>query len=237
VQNLADNGIGEATVNGGLLQNRGWASIHAVSLEGGRVSNDSRIHNLTYHSGGYNTSFAYGSPGPGSIGTLTIIGDATGINWGNVDNVAFSDNGSGILGITAFADVMGVGFSGIQAQNIDFTYGSVSLDLSALGAIGNENSFFGAFDSGFSLAALFGDASVDATNVNGIHVAWGDDFGWEEALFSFLSDSMDGWQYATTGGLVWGVHPTAVAIPEPTTLAMIGLGLAGLGYARRRMKK
>jgi len=27
------------------------------------------------------------------------------------------------------------------------------------------------------------------------------------------------------------------AITEPATLAILGLGLAGLGYARRRMKK
>ena len=36
---------------------------------------------------------------------------------------------------------------------------------------------------------------------------------------------------------VWGYAAEPVAAPEPATLAVLGLGLVGLGIARRRMKK
>jgi hypothetical protein len=40
-----------------------------------------------------------------------------------------------------------------------------------------------------------------------------------------------------SGAIAYGNDPFATVVPEPATLAMIGLGLAGLGYARRRQKR
>ena len=42
--------------------------------------------------------------GAASIGTLTLAGDSTGIDWGNVENLLFDPNGNGVLTLTATGD-------------------------------------------------------------------------------------------------------------------------------------
>jgi len=42
------------------------------------------------------------------------------------------------------------------------------------------------------------------------------------------------WDGMTFGGVIFRGEGSDNAVPEPATLAVIGLGLAGLGLARRR---
>ena len=121
------------TVNGGTLGNANSGtdtSIETIFLNGGTVDNRGRIDNLTYI-GGYYECNTYNVPGAvsGSISTLTVANDSTGINWGTVDDLKFDCNGSG--SITVRAD------NRINAKNVDLTNGNIVLDLTGH-SVGND---------------------------------------------------------------------------------------------------
>jgi hypothetical protein len=183
------------------------SEVGILDMNGGIFDNAGSIDDMIYKAGTFNGA-------NGSIVALTLAGDAGGNDFGKVTSLSFDPSGSGFLTLNGFAPFA-------VANSVDLSFANLTWDLTNVDV---ADWWAGIKEQGgYSFRDLFGGASVNGDFATFTLVtAYGN--------YSFDDLAAKGFLFAD-GAFTWS------EVPEPATLAIIGLGLAGLGLARRRMRK
>lgn len=214
-----------------------YGTIENADVSGGTFGNAGTVKNLKYSGGIYNNK-------GGHINTLTLAASSDVKDWGEVDTLRFEGNGDGLITLTLTARInenRQLSFEGIDVKKtVNFASGQVMLDMTKVVAELLEESAASTYrlneDWATRIRREFGNDAFTAARIFGI-----DHFDHEDQSYISVMRTTEQEQeeipIVVAGKRAIGWQTESAPTPEPATLAVFGLGLAGLGMASYRRKK
>jgi len=216
-QNFATSHVSEVNLDDGTVKALLDVSGTSIYGQAGGAFGDTVTFN---DAAGTNVDFSFAYDG--SIDITGVINEGSTLQYGVSANLYVFEAGSGAtynnfntIGGQLIGDSAFLNFLDPDADVHDFIDEALSGSLT----IGTAQSF-----------DLFASLSVfTSTNLNPVTVQM--DF---LNTGTFGINAAPGVTYSSASGVFLNSVPAAVSVPEPATIALMGLGLAGLGFSRKR---